>query len=157
MKWGLLILLTYMTILLVLGTNFLFIDYFNLVIHEAGHVFLFFLGPTLNLLGGTLFQLFVPLICGIVLIIQQGDWFGGGLCSWWLAENLVNVGCYMADAPYQQLPLLGSGHDWTQLFSFWGLLNQAETIGQFFIYSGLILMSLAIFWLTLQLTTLRQP
>lgn len=152
-KWGLIILLMYLTGSLVFGTHFLFIDYFNLVMHEAGHWVFMLFGSTISFLGGTLMQLLIPLICGLVLVIQQQDWFGGGVCLWWLGENLVNVGQYMADAPYQLLPLIGGEHDWVRLFNQWSMLGQADLIGQFVQQLGFVIMVLAIIFLIFQLLT----
>ncbi len=42
----------------------------------------------------------------------------------WLAENLLNVARYMADARRQELPLVGGGdHDWAEIFSRWHVLG----------------------------------
>lgn len=42
----------------------------------------------------------------------------------WLGENLLNIARYMADARTQVLPLVGGGeHDWTEIFSRWGILH----------------------------------
>jgi hypothetical protein len=47
----------------------------------------------------------------------------------WLCENLWNIARYMADARAQELPLVGGGeHDWTEIFSRWGALNQDTAI-----------------------------
>jgi hypothetical protein len=45
------------------GTGFLVIDYVNLIIHEGGHFFFSWFGPTIVILGGTLGELLVPLLC----------------------------------------------------------------------------------------------
>jgi hypothetical protein len=41
----------------------------------------------------------------------------------------MNVGRYMKDARAQQLPLVGSDHDWTEIFSRWGVLTSDVRIG----------------------------
>lgn len=150
-RWVIVGLLIYMTILLVSGTSFIFIDYVNLLIHEAGHLLLFMFGSTISFLGGTLLQLLIPVICGLVLVQQQQDWFGGGFCSWWFGENMVNVGLYMKDAPHQALPLIGGTHDWAYLFSHWQLMPHAETIGQIAIAVGFIFMFGSIIGMIFQL------
>ena len=48
------------------GPAFLFIDWANLMIHEAGHPFFSWFGSyTLTILGGTLGELIVPLLCAL--------------------------------------------------------------------------------------------
>ena len=41
----------------------------------------------------------------------------------------MNVGRYMKDARAQQLPLVGGDHDWTEIFSRWGVLTSDVRIG----------------------------
>jgi hypothetical protein len=157
LKWGLVVLLIYMTVLLIFRSSFVFIDYFNLAIHEAGHLLLMLSGPNISILGGTFSQMLVPIICGAVLVYQQNDWFGGGICLWWLGENLVNVGRYMADAPYQQLPLIGGEHDWAYLFNQWQMMDKAEISSQFINILGVILMLVGIGWLIIQILLIPKP
>lgn len=151
LKWILVVLLIYMTILLVSGTEFIFMDYVNFLFHEAGHVVFLVFGTTIGFLGGTILQLLIPIICGLVLIKQQEDWFGGGLCGWWFGENMVNIGLYMKDAPYRVMPLIGGEHDWVYLFSQWQLMPHAETIGQSVISLGFIVMCGFIIGIIIQL------
>ena len=51
-----------------------FLDGVNLLFHEAGHVLLGFMGPTVQFLGGTIGQLFFPIACA-VHFIQNGKVF----------------------------------------------------------------------------------
>ena len=44
-------------------SGFLFLDYVNLIIHEGGHFFFSWFGYTITILGGTLGELLVPLLC----------------------------------------------------------------------------------------------
>ncbi|HVS89948.1 MAG TPA: hypothetical protein VHF01_17230 [Candidatus Acidoferrum sp.] len=46
-------------------SGFLFLDYVNLIIHEGGHFFFSWFGYTIMILGGTLGELLVPLLCAI--------------------------------------------------------------------------------------------
>ncbi len=59
-------------------TGFLFIDYVNLIIHEAGHFFFSWFGYTINILGGTLGELLVPLLCALFFFGQR-EISGGGV------------------------------------------------------------------------------
>jgi hypothetical protein len=111
------------------GTEFLFIDYVNLIIHEGGHFFFSWFGNTIMILGGTLGELLVPLLCGIYFFWQR-EITGTAFCGFWFFENFLYIGVYMADARAEALPLVGSGeHDWATLFGQWGLLLQDRAIG----------------------------
>jgi len=110
-------------------SGFLFPDYVNLIIHEAGHFFFSWFGYTITILGGTLGELIVPLLCAAYFFMQR-ETTGFAFCAFWFFENFPYIGTYMADARAQALPLVGSGeHDWEILFGKWGLLMQDQKIG----------------------------
>ena len=112
-------------------SGFLFLDYVNLLIHEAGHMFFSWAGYTMMILGGTLGELLVPLLCSAYFAWQR-ETIGAAFCSFWFFENFPYIGTYMADARAEALPLVGSGeHDWNILFGQWGLLSQDRAIGSF--------------------------
>ena len=112
-------------------SGFLFLDYVNLMIHEAGHPFFSWLGYTIMILGGTLGELIVPLLCGAYFFVKR-EATGFAFCGFWFFENFPYIGTYMADARAQALPLVGSGdHDWNILFGQWGLLMHDVQIGGF--------------------------
>jgi hypothetical protein len=52
-------------------SGFLFPDYVNLIIHESGHFFFSWFGRTIMILGGTLGELIVPLLCAIYFFTQR--------------------------------------------------------------------------------------
>ena len=110
-------------------SGFLFLDYANLMIHEAGHPFFSWFGYTIMILGGTLAELIVPLLCAVYFFWQR-EIAGTAFCGFWFFENFSYIGTYMADARAQELPLVGSGdHDWAILFGQWGLLMLDHKIG----------------------------
>jgi hypothetical protein len=81
------------------------------------------------ILGGTLGELLVPLLCGIYFFCQR-EATGFAFCTFWFFENFPYIGTYMADARTAALPLVGSeDSDWTILFTQWGLLAQDQKIG----------------------------
>ena len=82
------------------------LDDLDLAIHETGHLVFAFGGETLTLLGGTLFQLLVP-IAFIVALWRQGDRHGATVPLWWLGQNCWNIAVYVKDARAQELPLVG--------------------------------------------------
>lgn len=98
------------------------VDHANLAFHEAGHLIYGILGNTLGLYGGTLGQLTFPLVAA-VLFWRRREPLAFMLAAVWGFENLLNIARYMADARAQLLPLVGGGeHDWTEIFSRWGVL-----------------------------------
>lgn len=110
-------------------SGFLFPDYVNLIIHEGGHFFFSWFGYTITILGGTLGELIVPLLCAGYFFGKR-DVAGFTFSAFWFFENFPYIGTYMADARAQNLPLVGSGdHDWGILFGQWGLLMQDQKIG----------------------------
>ena len=135
--------------------NFLFVDFANLAIHEAGHpLFGIFAGPDasgfgyiLMILGGTLAELIAPLACFAYFFFKR-ETTSIAFCSFWFFENLLYIGTYMADARTLALPLVGSGdHDWEILFTHWNFLMHAEQIGHATRFLGWLGMLATIAWL----------
>jgi hypothetical protein len=111
------------------NSGFLFPDYVNLIIHEGGHFFFSWFGHTIMILGGTLGELIVPLLCAAAFFWQR-EATGFAFSMFWFFENFPYIGTYMADARTASLPLVGSEEsDWTILFTQWGILAQDQKIG----------------------------
>jgi hypothetical protein len=131
----------------IVHTGFLFLDYVNLIIHEGGHFFFSWFGYTVTILGGTLAELLVPLLCAIYFFWKR-ETAGFTFCSFWFFENFPYIGTYMADARTGVLPLVGSEEsDWTILFAQWGLLVQDQKIGGTIRILGWLGMIATIAWL----------
>jgi len=128
-------------------SGFLILDYVNLMIHEGGHFFFSWFGETMHILGGTLGELMVPLLCASYFFWQRET--TGFAFSWfWFFENFPYIGTYMADARTSALPLVGSDEsDWTILFGQWGLLLQDQKIGGAMRIIGFLGMIFVVFWL----------
>lgn len=104
------------------------LDDFNLIVHEAGHPLFGVFGETFGLWGGTLLQLLVPLVIAAAFLRERAV-LSFSFALLWFFENFLNVGRYMADARAQELPLVGGGeHDWTNIFSRLGVLEQDTAI-----------------------------
>ena len=103
----------------------------NLVFHEFGHPAFSFFGRTMNILGGTLGQLLIPLVV-TVAFWRQRDALGSAVGGFWFFENFLDVAVYMADAQVLLLPLIGGlgseAHDWRNLFTMWGVLGKTPMI-----------------------------
>jgi hypothetical protein len=116
----------------------------NLGFHEAGHAALMWTGGRMwTIAGGTMFELGIPVVAGLYLILKQRDPFGGTVCAFWLGTALVGSGIYAADALVQVLPLVSpfgpvdaGSHDWTSMLMKFGKLSRAEEIGGFMQASG---------------------
>jgi hypothetical protein len=110
-------------------TGFLIIDYVNLMVHEGGHFFFSWFGHTIMILGGTLGELLVPLLCAAYFWWKR-ETIAVAFCSFWFFENFLYIGTYMADARTSALPLVGSEEsDWTILFTQWEILTKDQQIG----------------------------
>lgn len=118
-------------------SGFLFLDYANLAIHEAGHpLFGIFAGSedegfgyTLAVLGGTLLELIAPLACAATFFFRREP-AGVAFSLFWFFENLPYIGHYMATARTLDIQLVGFGeHDWEILFTRWSILAHDQQIG----------------------------
>lgn len=117
--------------------QWVFIDNVNLLFHEAGHVLFSWGGEALHALGGTLGQLLWPGGLAAYFWFRRRDRFATAACVWWFGENFMGIGRYMADAAFEELPLVGGNiHDWHFLFGRWGLLSSGQEIGRAFRVTG---------------------
>ena len=115
--------------------NASFLHLVNLPFHEAGHYVFLPLGEFMTILGGSLFQVIIPVVCAVAFARRE-DWFGMAVASWWAGESLVDVAPYIADARALQMPLLGGatgaeveGHDWEAILGRLGWLHLDHTLG----------------------------
>lgn len=126
----------------------------NLVFHEAGHVFFRPFGRFGMFLGGSLFQVLLPLLLTAAFLFYNRDAFGASLCLWWAGQSLMDVAPYIADARALNLPLLGVGasadapgmHDWYNILRMRGWLMYDTTIAWWVDLLGTCLMLVALVW-----------
>lgn len=99
-------------------------DTINLFIHEAGHLFTRPFGRVVCVLGGSLFQVLLPL--ALLVVTWRKDVRQTPPVAFWVGESMINVSVYIADAPYRKLKLIASGliHDW------WWLLDGDADIAE---------------------------
>ena len=122
------------------------LDDVNLAVHEAGHVFFGPLGDHMAVLGGSLFQVLVPLAFVIYFLVRR-DLFAGSVVMAWLGASLGNVALYIGDARAQELPLLGGEnviHDWWYLLIEWDLLPQDLVIARWVRMTGALAFVVAV-------------
>jgi len=118
-----------------------FLDYVNLVFHEAGHVFFAFFGEFLGILGGSILQVLIPAIV-VGHFVWQGHMYSAAIALFWVGQSLFNVSVYVRDARARVLPLLGddiSAHDWYNILGRLGLLRWDQAIGNLIYLLGLAL------------------
>jgi len=123
-----------------------------LPIHEAGHVLFRPFGEFMMILGGSLFQLLLPLGICAAFIVNNRDNFGAALALWWASVSLVDLAPYIYDALNPQLILIGGGtgadgpHDWIYLMASVSQIGNAQRWGAFVHVCGGSLMLGALVW-----------
>jgi len=130
-----------------------FLHLVNLPFHEAGHVLFSPFGRFLTVLGGSLLQVAVPLVCSGAFLLKTRDPFAASVTTWWAGQSLTDLAPYVADARALRLPLLGGrtgaeveGHDWEYLLATLGLLDRDVTLGRLTFGLGAIVMAVSLAW-----------
>lgn len=126
-----------------------FIQNVNLIFHEAGHVLFMFFGRTLQILGGSLLEIFIPLSITLYFRATR-QLFSAAVTSWWLATAFLSVSIYASDAEERLLPLITrdvSTHDWYNLLLHFGILHYDDVIGYLFWCLSLLSVVLLIFFI----------
>ena len=125
----------------------------NLPFHEAGHVLFMPLGRFMMVLGGTLGQIAMPLVCAGALLLKHDNPFGASVALWWTAENCMDIAPYINDARALELTLLGGvtgreveGHDWEYLLGVLGWLHYDHVLAHLAQWLGILLMIVALVW-----------
>ncbi len=127
-------------------SSWCFIDYVNLPFHEFGHIFFRPFGETMQFLGGTISQLFWPLIL-MIYFIRRREGLSASFCLFWFGENFLNISKYIADARSMRLPLAGGGiHDWNFLLGKWDALGYDRSVAGFMFVAGAVIMSASLVW-----------
>jgi hypothetical protein len=87
----------------------------NLGFHELGHLVCYLVpvvGTVVTASAGSVMQCAVPLGLAVYFVGWRRDRLAGAACLAWAAANFQEVAVYVADAPYEQLQLIGGEHDW---------------------------------------------
>jgi hypothetical protein len=130
-----------------------FLHLVHLPFHEAGHILLMPFGRFVSVLGGSLFQVAIPLLCSGVFLLKNRDPFAASVTLWWAGQSLMDLAPYVADARALRLPLLGGrtgaeveGHDWEYLLGALGLMRHDVTLGKLSFAVGALVMLAALAW-----------
>jgi hypothetical protein len=130
-----------------------FMHLINLPFHEAGHVIFSFFGDFIRVLGGTLCQVLVPLVC-MVEFLRRKDVFAAACALWWVGQSFVDVAPYIYDARAGELMLLGGVtgrdapdyHDWHNILDRLGLLSRDHSIAYASKTFGVLLILASFAW-----------
>src|SRR5207249_10660133 len=130
-----------------------FMHLINLPFHEAGHLVFSPLGRFMTVLGGSLGQLLMPLICAGAFLFYNQNPFGASAALWWFAESLMDLAPYINDARDLELMLLGGvtgkefeGHDWEYILGHLGWLKYDHAIARDAYKLAILIMLLALIW-----------
>lgn len=117
------------------------LDWFDLAVHEVGHMAAVFAPRMVMFLAGSVAQVAVPLALAWYFGFVRRDAAGGGFCLAWAGASAWDVSVYIADAPVQALPLVGGEHDWAYLLGQrgFGALDLADEIAGFVEFAGAVL------------------
>jgi hypothetical protein len=121
-------------------------------IHEFGHILFRPLGEFMTLLGGSLFQVLLPLIFGGVFLLKNRDPFAASVMLWWAAIAVMDVAPYIYDAFKPQHVLLtgrtgdNGAHDFIDVLGDLGLLHKAQPIGRGVHAFGVLVMVASLAW-----------
>jgi hypothetical protein len=125
----------------------------NLPFHEAGHVIFMPFGRFMTILGGTLGQILMPIICLGTFIVKTRDPFGASVALWWTSESLMDIAPYINDARALDLLLLGGvtgketdGHDWNNILTMLDLLEWDHRLAHLTNNLGIMLMLVSLAW-----------
>lgn len=140
-----------------IGSSFL--HNINLPFHEFGHLLFSPLGTFWRILGGSLFQILLPLMPLVYFMVWQRANFSAALMLWWSGQNFIDVAPYIADAQLRALPLTtgnDDSHDWWNLLSMTGTLDFADYYANLSFTLGTYVMLLSYAWAGYLLFTARR-
>ncbi|MBX3324584.1 MAG: hypothetical protein U0223_14645 [Nitrospira sp.] len=130
-----------------------FLHLINLPFHEAGHVIFIPFGRFMTILGGTLGQILMPMICLVTFLVKTRDPFGAAVALWWTAESLMDIAPYINDARVLDLMLIGGvtgketdGHDWNNILTMLGLLEWDHRLAHLTYNIGIVMMLASFLW-----------
>ena len=125
----------------------------NLPFHEAGHLLFSPFGRFMMILGGSLGQVLMPIVCLGTFLVKTRDPFGASVALWWTAESLMDVAPYINDARAMDLMLLGGvtgketdGHDWNNILTMLNLLEWDHRLAHLTYNVGILLMLGSFLW-----------
>ena len=130
-----------------------FFHLINLPFHEAGHLLFIPLGRFMTILGGSLGQILMPLVCLATFLVKTRDPFGASVALWWMAESFMDIAPYINDARAMDLMLLSGltgketdGHDWNNILTMLDWLEYDHSLAHLTYNFGILLMLASFAW-----------
>lgn len=130
-----------------------FLHLINLPFHEAGHILFMPFGRFMTILGGSLGQVLMPIVCLVAFLVKTRDPFGASVALWWTAESLMDMAPYINDARALDLVLLGGvtgketdGHDWNNILAMLGCLEYDHRLAHLVYNVGILVMLASFAW-----------
>lgn len=146
-----------------------FLHNVDLIFHEAGHLIFAPLGRFMSILGGSLMQLLMPLVCFGTFLFRYKNSFGAAVAMWWTGQSMLDLAPYIYDARPRVLMLLGGGngrelqtmdggtpHDWYNILSELGWLAKDQLIARGVWVLGCALIVASMVWAGMLLWRMRQ-
>jgi hypothetical protein len=119
---------------------------FILVLHEAGHMLMIFSGEFLTILGGTFWQLALPITFAVYFLLTRQIW-SASLLLFLVAFSFVDASIYVEDALERELPLITNDqdtHDWWNLLVRLNLLRYDNFLGTLYYLQGVVCFVIAL-------------
>lgn len=124
----------------VLGKRVPLLGLADLGFHELGHLLTYPLPDVATAMAGSGMQVLVPTgLAAYFAVRGKRDLLATGLCLAWAGTAAADVAVYVADAPYQALPLIGGNHDWAFILGRLGALDGSGAIAAWVKATGAIL------------------
>lgn len=116
------------------------LDWFDLGVHEAGHLVAAWLPEIVMFVAGSFAQVAFPLAMAIYFGWRHDDLPAAGFLLIWAGASAWDVSVYAADAVDQALPLVGGGqHDWAFILAHFDALHLTERVAWGIEFFGLVL------------------
>jgi hypothetical protein len=123
--------------------------FIDLGIHESGHLVTMWAPDMVMFMAGSVAQIAVPLAVAAYFLFRRRDIVGGALCLAWAGTSANQTSVYIADAPKEELPLVGGGiHDWATILgpegfdsiqSAGAVASAVSTAGAIMVIAGVVL------------------
>lgn len=127
-----------------------FLHNIHLPFHEFGHVLFMPFGRFMTILGGSLFQILLPLGLMFTFIFYNRDNFSASILLWVTGQSFIDLSPYIGDANFRSLPLIaGMGeeaHDWGNILGSLGLLHLDSQLAKLSFTIGSVIMIISWIW-----------
>ena len=119
-----------------------FVSGVDLGVHEFGHLITFWAPSVITAAAGSVLQVATPLGLAAYFDRVRGERPVAAVLVSWAGTSAIAAAVYIADAPYEELPLFGGGvHDWAYLLGpeQCGCLDRAAGLAAFVRIMGWLL------------------